>query len=397
MKSSRTSTKISRPNKTKAPSQVPKAEEIQGSQGDLNNQKNDNVNQSSQGDLKNGSHTEFSNFKKSVESVPISNILHFSSIPDFVDRTISPYPIVVNTPSAVQCVDGWELIDEARHRGEQQIVCEIIHTDQDSEIEVALWKISARMRPPGGRCSYAEAVRNVRQIFTKIQVSQEDPKIYAHGGDRRSQDFIDNNREENIRILLERRLGKKVKTINKYLNHSEFLDDNTLDVLIRSEIKKDFFEKAQPKKRIFIRNLKGDGSSDETITTEASQKMASWLQEYQTTGDISWDDLDPGDNDLEGGNNGAGEEIIGSNQSNTLKTFTPWPGRGETGPLTPPSEDDIKRTIDMATIPLIRCRNRSPMDLEFLISKIPVAIDHLVQVNKMAMYIRNNKSKDKEV
>jgi hypothetical protein len=396
----RTSTKSKHPDKIKKSSRIQKVEENQGAPGDLHHQikSNDKDNQSSQGDLENGSQTELSCFKKSVESVPISNIQHFSSIPDFVDRTLSPHPIIVITPSASQCIDGWELIEEARQQGEQQITCEIIHTNQDTEIDVALWKTSVRMRPPGGTCSYAESVRNVRELFAMIMASQEDPKIYSHGGDRRSQNFTDNNREDNIPILLERRLGKSAKTINQYFNHAKFLDDFTLEKFIRASSKKVFFEKVQPKKRMFIRDLKSDGSSDETITTKVSQKMASWFQEYQITGDISSDDIDSDGNDGNSSEGNAGEgNNSNNNQSNTLKTFTPWQGRDESDLQSTPSEEDIKRAIDTATIPIIRCRNGFPMDLELLLNLIPEAIDHLVQVNQMALFIRNSKSNNKEV
>ena len=230
-----------------------------------------------------------------------------------------------------------------------------------------------------------------------IKASQEDPKIYSNGGDRRSQNFTDNNREDNIPILLERRLGKSVKTINKYLNNGKFLDDNTLKILIDVSSKKVFFEKVQPKKRMLVRDLKCDGCSDETITNDVSQKMTSWLQEYQSTGDISSDDIDSDGNDLEGSNGNAGEGNNSNNQSNTLKTFSPWQGRDESDLPITPSEEDIKRAIDTATIPIICCRNGFPMDLELLLNLIPEAIDHLVQVNQMAMFIRNSKSNIKEV
>jgi hypothetical protein len=395
MKSSRTPKKLKHSGKVKKSPRVEKKEKIQDAPGDLQKSKCDEDNQSSQGALKNESQTQLSNFEKSVEPVPISNIQHFSSIPDFIDRTLSPHPIVVKTPSSLQCIDGWELIEDARQQGERQITCEIIHTSQDSEIDIALWKISVRMRPPGGTCSYAESVRNVRQVFDIINAAQEDPKIYDHGGDRRSQEFS-SNPEENIRILLERRLGKKVKTINKYLNHSQFLDDSTLEILIGAAMKKDFFEEAQPKKRLVIRDLKIDGRSDEAITNEVSRKMIPWLEQYEATGKISSEDQAPDDNDLESGNDDAGDENIIKNPSNTLKTFTPWQGRDESDPQSMPSEEGIKRAIDMATIPLIRCRNRSPLDLELLLNLIPEMIEHLVDATKMAMYIINSKSKDKE-
>jgi hypothetical protein len=148
---------------------------------------------------------------------------------------------------------------------------------------------------------------------------------------------------------------------------------------------------------MLVRDLKCDGCSDETITNDVSQKMTSWLQEYQSTGDISSDDLDSDENELEG-IDGNGEETNNDNNSlNALKTFTPWPGRDGSGLQTTPSEEDIKRAIDKAIIPLIRCRNGFPMNLELLSKLIPEAVDHLADVNQMAMYIRNNKSNDKDV
>ena len=134
MKSNRTSTKKRLPNK---------AEKSSHSKKEVSNQ-------GASGVLKVSCKAENLPFEKSIEPLEIANIQHFSGIPDFIDPTRSPYPIVVKSPSSLQCIDGWELIEQAKHRGESSLNCEIIHIQRDSEIEFALWKASVRTMPIGG-------------------------------------------------------------------------------------------------------------------------------------------------------------------------------------------------------------------------------------------------------
>jgi hypothetical protein len=241
-----------------------------------------NENQDSSGDLNSPFSPSERDFERSIEPLEIENIQHFSVIPDFIDPTRSPYPIIVRSPSFIQCVDGWELIKEAQKKGETALTCEIIHIQRDSEIEVAIWKTSVRTMPIGGTCSYPEKMGNTCRLFTMLCESTEDPVVFSHGGARRGEDFADRP-ENNIRIVLAERLGKSVTTINKYLNHGEFLSEEALQTLIRAGVQKGFFEAIQKDKQRLIDELKSEQKSHDEIVEAVSERILSWLEEFQTS------------------------------------------------------------------------------------------------------------------
>jgi hypothetical protein len=222
-------------------------------------------------------------FEKSIEPLELANIAHFSDIPDFIEPTHSPYPIIVKSPSSIQCIDGWELIEQAKHRGETSLTCEIIHILHDSEIDVAIWKASVRTMPPGGTCIYPEKVGNTCRLFMMLYESTENPVIFSHGGDRRG-DSYPNCPENNIRHMLKDRLGKELKTINKYLNHGEFICDEAMQDLINARVKKGFFEAIQRDKQGLIDELKAEQKSPDEIVKAVSDRVISWFEEFQTGG-----------------------------------------------------------------------------------------------------------------
>lgn len=267
MKRSRTSTKKRRPDKARKPS-------VQS--------KKRSKNQDASGVLKDSCQAENRPFEKSIEPLEIAEIQHFSRIPDFIDPTRSPYPIVVKSPSSLQCIDGWDLIDQAKHRGETSIICEIIHIQLDSEIEYALWKASMRIMPTGGRCIYPEEVRNTCRLFRMLYESAEIPVIFSHGGARRGDDYS-KCPENNIRLLLGDRLGKKPKTINKYLNHGQFIGDEAFQNLIDARVNKGFFEAIQKDKQLLIDELTSEQKSHDEIVNAVSDRVLSWLERAQTS------------------------------------------------------------------------------------------------------------------
>jgi hypothetical protein len=110
--------------------------------------------------------------------------------------------------------------------------------------------------------------------------SPEPPTVFSHGGARRGVAYTD-NKEDNIRVLLAERLGKSKTTINQYLSYSEWLKDEALAVLIEKMMEKDFFEKAQVKKRILVKNLKSAGRSDAEVVATVSERIVSWATDYQ--------------------------------------------------------------------------------------------------------------------
>lgn len=269
MKSSRTSTKKRLPGKAEQSSQSKKRSK----------------NQDASGVLKESCQAENRPFEKSIEPLEIAEIQHFNRIPDFIDPTRSPYPIVVKSPSSLQCIDGWELIEQAKHRGESSIICEIIHIQRDSEIEYALWKASMRIMPTGGRCIYPEEVRNTCRLFRMLYESAENPVIFSHGGARRGDDYS-KCPENNIRLLLGDRLGKKPKTINKYLNHGQFIGDEAFQNLIDVRVNKGFFEAIQKDKQRLIDELTFEQKSHDEIVNVVSDRVLSWLKKGQTTESI---------------------------------------------------------------------------------------------------------------
>jgi len=109
----------------------------------------------------------------------------------------------------------------------------------------------------------------------------ENPVIFSHGGARRGDDYT-NCRENNIRLLLEDRLGKKPKTINKYLNHGQFISDEAIQDLIDARVKKGFFEAIQKDKQRLIDDLKAEQKSHDEIFKNVSDRILSWLEEFQT-------------------------------------------------------------------------------------------------------------------
>jgi hypothetical protein len=239
-----------------------------------------NSNQSASGVLKNCYWAEGRPFEKSIEPLEILSIQHSSIIPDFIDPTRSPYPIIVKSRSSIQCIDGWELIEQAVHRGETSIICEIIHIQRDSEIDVAIWKASVRTMPIGGRCIYPEEIRNTCRLFRMLCETAENPVIFSHGGARRGDDYT-NCRENNIRLLLEDRLGKKPKTINKYLNHGQFISDEAIQDLIDARVKKGFFEAIQKDKQRLIDELTSEEKSPDEIVKAVSDRVLSRLESFQ--------------------------------------------------------------------------------------------------------------------
>ena len=46
-----------------------------------------------------------------------------------------------------QCIEGWELIEGAQQKGEKSLTGEMIYVQQDSEVDVAIWKTSVRTMP----------------------------------------------------------------------------------------------------------------------------------------------------------------------------------------------------------------------------------------------------------
>ena len=169
--------------------------------------------QSSPGVLNNSGIGLFVTTSEEIAELPIVSIRPCLNIPNYRDLTESTHPIVIQSPDACHCIDGWNLIEKAQSEGRSVVCCHVFQIEQHSEIELAIRKVAIRTKPLGGTCSYAELVRNTCRLFAILHESVDDPVVFSHGGNRRGADFA-GKRENNIRSVLSERLSKSQTTIN---------------------------------------------------------------------------------------------------------------------------------------------------------------------------------------
>lgn len=226
------------------------------------------------------------------EQVAIETIQAVGLIPNYRRSTDLKYPILAKTPLGYFCLEGWNLIEEAKKIRKVTLKCFVEEIEEHSTEELALRKVILRERPRGGFSSYGESVRNVTYLRDILTASDLDLRVFQHGGARKGEAFT-GSRQENITKVLSFRLGKSESTIVKYLNHGFLLTDETLNFLAEKEADKDFFEAVQANKRWTMTNLRSQEVSDEEITLQISESMLGWFQEYIKNGKKIkriWDD-----------------------------------------------------------------------------------------------------------
>lgn len=236
--------------------------------------------QAAAGDLKTTDQPQAPLFTKSIGPVAIPQIQRFTHIPDFRTRTAAPHPIVISTPTkGYFCIDGWEMVEEAREQNRPSVVCEIIHVSSDSETEIALHKVAVRLMPLGGTCSHAEMVGNTVLLFGMLMESGENLEVFSHGGARRGPKFTKCREEDAITILAER-LGRSRKTILKNLQHGEYLNEQALNAAVEADVPKGFFEAVQSQKQRQVGELIAAQKKPEEITEAVSTQMSLWLKDF---------------------------------------------------------------------------------------------------------------------
>ncbi len=344
--------------------------------------------------------TQIGRFKTSQEDVaelPVESIQPYLLIPDYRDPTESTLPIVVQSPAGCYSIDGWNFIEQAKAAGQPAIRCYVFHIQDHSETELAIRKVAIRTKPQGGTCSYPELVRNARMLEQIILNEKENPIVFSHGGARRGGSFT-NNREDDVREILAERLGKNRSTINKYLNHSEYLSEEKWDEILASGEGKKFFEEAQRNKRILIKNMKSDGRSDLEIMAQISEQMISWLKEYQSTGEIITDFGVEEEAESPDDENSAAKR----KRSITEKQaeFNPWQGNSEFGDdLEPITLESVKDEFKAIGEVITRDAEDQELNLNKLKSSAESAIQKLAVVLQKikALQVLENSDADKEV
>lgn len=235
-------------------------------------------NQSSPGVLKDSLPAGFETHFEDIAELPTGSIRPCPVIPDFRKPTDSSLPLVIQTPVDRFCIDGWGYIQHAKAQGYPTVRCFVTQIRTHSDVEIAIRKVANRTKPRGGTCSYPELVRDTTRLFDLIHQSTDDPVVFFHGGDRRGTGFS-GRREENIRRVLARRLGKSQTTINKYLQHGEGLDETAMEALIDADASKMFFETFQAYKQAQLAQLKSAGAGQAAIVETISSLAVAWLRD----------------------------------------------------------------------------------------------------------------------
>jgi hypothetical protein len=239
-------------------------------------------NQDSQGGLKHSQTIQSISSQPVIAELDIQNIHPFRQIPDYNCPTISPHPIVVISPTSYSCIDGWNLIQDAVSTGNSKITCHAFYISEHFETEIAIRKVAIRTMPQGGTCSYAELVRNAGIVFKMLMETTENPVLFSHGGSRKGVSYTD-SKEKNIRSTMIDRLGKSQITINKYLQHGEYLNDDALQALVDADAPKGFFEAIQKSKQSVASELESGKTSPEEIIRQVSEKVLDWFKASQIT------------------------------------------------------------------------------------------------------------------
>jgi len=237
-------------------------------------------NQPSPGVSKEAVADKYSTYREDIAEVAITAIQTCPIIPDFKEPTVSTLPIIAQTPAASFCIDGWNFIEQARAAGRATIRCHVYHIAHHSIIELAIRKVAIRIMPQGGKCSYAESIRNAHRLFHSLLNTSDNLVLFSHGGDRRGVGFTE-SKANNIRVVLVDRLGKSPTTVNKYLQHGEFLNDATMEELVDAGAPKQFFEAVQTPKEIRKVALQADGKDEAAIVSDISDQVSAWWEESQ--------------------------------------------------------------------------------------------------------------------
>jgi hypothetical protein len=251
--------------------------------------------------------------------------------------------------------------------------------------------------PQGGTCSYAELVRNAGILFKMMMTSTDDPVVFSHGGSRRGVGYTE-SKENNIRTLLAKRLGKSVTTISKYLNHGEYLNAEAIDALIKAKVEKVFFEAAQPYKREILDDLKSAHKSDAQISTAVSEALLFFLHEYQAAkkAALAYRQTDQ--------NESPSSEIqnqpdLASRSASKPKQFRYWRANSSAVEENQATEDDVRREIKAVGSELIKIfenKDFTAHQMVEIVSSQIVRLAKLIQQLKQLDNLNTEKMEEKK-
>jgi hypothetical protein len=338
------------------------------------------------GDLNAASQSADSPHTKTIEPLEITRILPFAAIPDFKTPTASAHPIILKTPSqGCFCIDGPELVEEARQQNRQCILCEIIHARSDSDIDIALHKAAVRSMPPGGTCSYVEMVGNTVRLFGMLMDSGQNLETFSHGGARRGTSFT-SRRDQDAIAVLEDRLGRKRKTILKQLEHGAYLNEEAQKALVEADVPKGFFEAMQQGKTALVAELKTARRPVADIINAVSAKMIFWLTQAQTPVPIEISSIE----DSQAVQTTREKASRGSRTSKPRK-FTHWAGNELAKAENPLNEDRVRGEMRRIATDLLQLSEDSDLAKT---AQVEAVRSLTVQLSKLTAHLVHLSTRD---
>jgi hypothetical protein len=348
-------------------------------------------NQPSPGDLKHEPIGRFRTLNEAIFELSIHSINPYSLIQDFLDPTESILPIIIETPAGYHCIDGWNLIEHAVASGQTTIRCHVSTIEEYSDTELAIRKVAIRTKPQGGTCTHAERTRNTRQLYEMLVKSTDDPVVFSHGGVRRGPEFT-SQRETNIRILLAKRLGKALSTINKYLQHSEYLNREAMTALVADGVPKRYFEGIQKEKHALIEELKAAEKCENDIANAVSHLVLTNIKELQspqTVEDVSSESPQTSQTPS------STREGANPSTPQTDQEFSPW--KGNRPPHEPPvTEEHVCEGLKEIGLAIINAAEDKDLNIQDQLEIIKHQIIELSKLIQLLVHLSSITEAEKE-
>ena len=115
--------------------------------------------------------------------VDIASINYLRHIPNFTTPSTVNIPLLAKSNDKFFCLSGEELVHNAISKKQKTIHCLVEDHGNGSMLELSFRKVSFRMVPEGGRCSYGEKVRAIRCLEMMIRDSVENIIVNDAGDD----------------------------------------------------------------------------------------------------------------------------------------------------------------------------------------------------------------------
>ena len=166
-------------------------------------------------------------------------------------------------------------LEETLRRGDATVRTEFYSVGPSNDLSL----MAARFSYPfsaSGEARYSEHLRNLAVM--RDELVRMGAMRYAHGGDRTSERFTREQRE-NLSSQLAQLTGKEVKTMMNWLTFIDKLSVETLDKLVALDCKRSVYEAIQPGKRLFIKRL-GRNLPEEEKVEAVSEKVLELAEKH---------------------------------------------------------------------------------------------------------------------